>query len=142
MHEKENIFTKAETVSLKTVDDMVKFALGTHSRKGEKPDDISLYVDYEKGWKFMEEDKEFLVAYYEGWIKGCIEEYDGDFVEQPAETLKSIKEKGVNASKDLIQGDAREMADAVCGDVYQYYAECPETLKLIENSILDVQWEV
>lgn len=43
-------------------------------------------------------------------------------------------------SKYLIQENARELASAVCDDIYQYYADSTDTLKLIENSILDVQW--
>lgn len=105
-----------------------------------KPSDIKPYIDFEKGWKFTEDDKDFLIAYYEDWIKGCIEEFDGDFIEEPTTILNSIKEKGVEASKDLIQTDAQNMAEAVMNDIYNYYAKADDVLKLIENSILDVQW--
>lgn len=104
-----------------------------------KPSDVHDYIDYDKGWKFTEDDKKFLIAYYENWIKVQIEEFDGDFVEQPTETLNSIKKNGVEASKNLIQSDAVELSDAVCNDIYKYYVD-DENVKLIENSILDVQW--
>lgn len=140
MYGNEIIFTEAKTVSLKTVDDMMKFALGMYGRESQRPDDISPYVDYEKGWKFTEDDKDFLIAFYEDWVQGCIEDFDGDFIEEPTEILNSLKEKGVMESKDLIQENARELASAVCDDIYQYYADSTDTLKLIENSILDVRW--
>lgn len=140
MHSNENIFTEAKTVSLKTVEDMAKFAVGMYDREEKRPHDISPYVDYDKGWKFTEDDKVFLIAFYEDWIQGCIENFDGDFIEEPTEILNSLKEKGIVASKDLIQENARELADVVCDDIYQYYVDSPNILKLIENSILDVQW--
>ncbi|MCI8378631.1 MAG: hypothetical protein HFH72_08955 [Lachnospiraceae bacterium] len=105
-----------------------------------KPTDIKPYIDFEKGWKFTEDDKDFLIAYYEDWIQGCIEEFDGDFIEEPTKILNSLKEKGIEGSKELIQTDARCMADAVCDDIYHYYDGNEKILKLIENSILDVQW--
>lgn len=105
-----------------------------------KPSDVKPYIDFEKGWKFKEDDKEFLILYYEDWIKGCIEEFDGDGIEEPTEILKSLKENGVEKSKNLIQANARILAEAVNDDIYNYYAECPDDLKLIENSILDIQW--
>ncbi len=134
------VFTKEKTFSLSTIEDMVKFALRVCETKNQKTNDIEPYIDYEKGWKFTEYDKEFLVRYYEDWIKACVEEFDGYFVEEPTKTLSSIKENGVEKSKDLIQEDAREMAYAVCDDIYEYYKNDTDTLKLIENSILDVQW--
>lgn len=140
MHRNEIVFTEAKTVSLKTVEDMAKFAVGMYDRETKSPDDINPYVDYDKGWKFTEYDKDFLIAFYEDWIQGCIEDFDGDFIEEPTEILNSLKEKGVMESKDLIQENARELASAVCDDIYQYYADSTDTLKLIENSILDVQW--
>lgn len=105
-----------------------------------KPTDIEPYIDFGKGWKFTEDDKDFLIAYYEDWIQGCIECADGDFVEEPTEILNSIKENGVEASKDLIQESARFEAERVCDDIYNYYENSPDTLRFIENSILDVQW--
>lgn len=105
-----------------------------------KPKDIQPYINCDKGWKFTEDDKEFLMNYYEDCIKVQNEEFDGDFVEDPTEILSSLKENGVEASKDLIQMDARIMAEAVCDDIYHYYADSPDILKLIENSILDVKW--
>ena len=105
-----------------------------------KPRDIQPYIDFDKGWKFTEEDKEFLVKYCEDWIKVCIEEADGDNVEDYQQMLDSIKEKGVNASKNLIQIDARMLAEAVGYDIYEYYNGDTEFLKYIEKSILTVQW--
>lgn len=119
---------------------MVKFALGIYEQDENMPHDIQPYIDFEKGWKFAEDDKDFLISYYEDWIQGCIECCDGDFIKEPTETLNSIKEKGVQASKDLMQTDARLMAESVCDDIYNYYENSPNTLKFIENSILDVQW--
>lgn len=110
--------------------------------ENQKPRDIEPYINYNKGWKFTENDKDFLIRYYENWVKACIEEFDGDFVEEPNKTLSSIKEKGVMISKDLIQEDARELAYAVCDDIYEYYRNDTDTLRLIENSILDVQWNM
>lgn len=110
------------------------------SFKQRKPRDIEPYIDFEKGWKFTEDDKDFLISYYEDWIQGCVELCDGDFVEEPTEILNSIKENGVEASKDLIQSSARFETECVCDDIYNYYKDSPDTLKLIENSILDTQW--
>ena len=110
--------------------------------KNQKPHDIGPYINYNTGWKFTENDKDFLIRYYENCVKACIEEFDGDFAEEPNNTLNSIKEKGVIISKDLIQEDARELAYAVCDDIYEYYRNDTDTLRLIENSILDVQWNM
>lgn len=33
-----------------------------------KPHDIQPYIDFEKGWKFAEDDKDFLIAYYEDYV--------------------------------------------------------------------------
>ena len=38
-----------------------------------KPSDIEPYIDFEKRWKFTEDDKDFLIAYYEDWVQGCID---------------------------------------------------------------------
>lgn len=108
--------------------------------KKRKPSDVKPYIDYEKGWKFTEDDKEFLISYYEDWIKGCIEEFDGDGIEEPTQILNSLKADGVEKNRSLIQESARILAEAVNDDIYNYYAKCLDTLKLIENSILDVQW--
>ena len=121
---------------MKRVPNMINF-----EAKNQKPHDISPYIDYDKGWKLTENDKDFLIRYYENWVKAYIEECDGDFVDEPNRTLNSIKEKGVMASKDLIQEDARDTAYAVCDDIYEYYKNDADTLRLIENSILDTQWE-
>lgn len=108
--------------------------------KERKPSDIQPYIDFDKGWKLREDDKEFLISYYEDCIKVLNEEFDGNFVKDYIEILDSLKEKGVGESRKLIQADARIMAEAVCDDIYQYYADNPDILRLIENSILDVQW--
>lgn len=105
-----------------------------------KPSDVKPYINFDKGWKFTEDDKEFLINYYEDWIKGCIEEFDGYGIEEPTEIFNSLKENGVKGSKDLIQENARILAEAVNDDIYNYYAKFPDDLKLIENSILDVKW--
>lgn len=105
-----------------------------------KPTDIEPYIDKVSGWKFTEDDKEFLITYYEDWIQGCIEEFDGDFIEEPTKILNSLREKGIEGSKGLIQMDARLLAESVNDDIYEYYKDSPDFLKLIENSILDVQW--
>lgn len=141
MHGKTNIFTKEKTIPLNTVEDMVKFSLGGFEQENKRPNDIQPYIDFDKGWKFTEDDKDFLIAYYEDWIQGCIECADGDFVEEPTEVLNSIKKKGVEASKDLIQASARFESECVCDDIYNYYKDSRDTLKFIENSILDMQWQ-
>lgn len=140
MHNMENVFTKEKTIPLNTVEDMVKFALGGFEQKNKRPNDIQLYIDFDKSWKFTEDDKDFLILYYEDWIQGCIECADEDFVKESTEILNSIKEKGVEASKGLIQESARFEAECLCDDIYNYYKGSPNTLKLIENSILNVQW--
>ena len=38
-----------------------------------KPSDIKPYIDLDKGWKFTEDDKEFLISYYEDFLKFCNE---------------------------------------------------------------------
>lgn len=105
-----------------------------------KPSDVKDYIDFDKGWKFTEEDKEFLIKFYEEFLQGCIEEFDGDYSEEVTEILNSLKEKGVEASKELIQADADLAAGAFGYDIYMKYSDSPDILKLIENSILDVQW--
>ena len=105
-----------------------------------KPSNIKPYIDFEKGWKFTEEDKEFLISYYEGLAKFCIEEACGDGIEEPTEILNSLRENGVEKSKALIQENARLVAEAVDDEIYRYYDDDLEILKLIENSIVDVQW--
>ena len=140
MHSVMDIFTKEKIIPLNTVEDMVKFALGGFGQEDKKPNDIEPYIDFEKGWKFTEDGKDFLIAYYEDWIQGCIECADGDFIEEATEVLNSIKENGVEASKDLIQASARFEAECVCDDIYNYYKDSPTTLKFIENSIIDVRW--
>lgn len=105
-----------------------------------KPSDIKPYIDFDKGWKFTEDDKEFLVTYYKETIKALTEECGGDFVDDYQKILNSIIKNGVDASKDLIQGDAKILSEAVSDDIYNYYKNCHDTLKLIEKSILDVQW--
>lgn len=105
-----------------------------------KPSDIKPYIDLDKGWKFTEDDKEFLISYYEDFLKFCNEECDGDFVEEVSEVLDSIKEKGVEKSKELIQGDALTAAGAFGYDIYEKYSDDHCILKLIENSILDIRW--
>lgn len=105
-----------------------------------KPSNIKPYIDFEKGWKFTEEDKEFLISYYKELAKFCIEEACGDGIEEPTEILNSLRENGVEKSKALIQENARLVAEAVDDEIYRYYDDDLKILKLIENSILDVQW--
>lgn len=133
-------FTKVKTILINTANNMDKFALAGFGQENIRPDDIQPYIDFEKGWKFTEDDKNFLIAYYEDWIQGCIECADGDYAEELAEILNSVRENGVNTSRDLIQTNARDLAEAVHDDIYKYYDDSPDILKLIENSILDMQW--
>lgn len=105
-----------------------------------KPSDVKPYIDFEKGWKFTEEDREFLIRYYEEYLQGCIDEFDGDYSEEVTAILNSLKENGVEASKELIQADADLAAGAFGYDIYKKYSNDSDILKLIENSILDVQW--
>lgn len=105
-----------------------------------KPLDVKPYIDFEKGWKFTEDDKIFLINYYEDYLKFCNKYCGGDFAEEVTEVLNSLKEKEVEASKELIQFDAEIAASGFGYDIYKKYSDSPDTLKLIENSILDVQW--
>ena len=52
--------------------------------------------------------------------------------------IKSLKEKGVESSKDLIQENAKIAFEAVNGEIYEYYnsENSKDTLYIIENSIL------
>lgn len=106
----------------------------------KKPSDVKPYIDCEKGWKFTEDDKEFLISYYEDFLKFCNEECGGDYADEVSEILNSIKENGVEKSKDLIQEDALLAAEGFGYDVYKKYSDSPDILKVIENSILDIQW--
>lgn len=108
--------------------------------KKRKPSDISLYIDFDKGWKFTEDNKEFLLKYYEEYLQLCVKEFDGDFADEVSDILESIKNNGVAKSKELIQEDAMMAASAFGYDIYQKYSDSPDILKLIENSILNVQW--
>lgn len=105
-----------------------------------KPSDVKPYIDFEKGWKFTEDDKEFLITYYENYLKFCDEECGGDFSDEVSEILNSIKQNGVAKSKELIQSDAELAASGFGYDIYRKYDDSPDILKLIENSILDIQW--
>lgn len=106
----------------------------------QKPQDISPYIDFEKGWKFTENDKEWLVKFYEDYIRIQNEEFDGDFVEEPQSILNSLNANGVEASKELIQLNAKEFVEAVDNNIYKYYESDCDILRLIENSILDTRW--
>ena len=128
-----NPITTEKALMGESTEKIIKFEKG-------KPKDIQPYIDFDKGWKLTEDDKDFLIAYYEDWIEACIEECGGDGAEDYTKTLDSIKEIGVERSKDLIQMDARILEEAVCDDIYEYYKDSPNILKLIENSILDMQW--
>lgn len=97
---------------------------------------VKQFIDFDKGWKFTEEDKDFLVTYYSEYINVLNEECGGDFVEDCKKILDSILEKGVEASKELIQQDARISSEAVNDYIYEYYEKDSDILKLIENSIL------
>ena len=81
----------------------------------------------------------FLIAYYEDYLQTLKENCDGDFTEEIEEILTSLKEKGVEASKELIQEDARVTAESVMDMIYDYYSGEKAILHLIENSILDVR---
>lgn len=105
-----------------------------------KPFNIQPYIDFDKGWKFTEADKEFLINYYEDMIKVLMEECSGDFVEDYQKILNSINENGVEASKEMIQDDAKFTAESVHYEIYEYYNDAFDILRLIENSILDLQW--
>lgn len=105
-----------------------------------KPKDISLYIDCEKGWKFTENDKAWLTKFYEDYIRIQNEEFDGDFVEESQFILNFLNDNGVEASKELIQLNAKEFAEAVDNNIYKYYESDCDILKLIENAILDIRW--
>lgn len=128
----------AENFTAEKAQDLGKCIIREFEKR--KPTDVKDYVDFDKGWKFTEEDKEFLIRYYEEYLQGCIEEFGGDYSEEVMEILNSLKEKGVGASKKLIQADADLAAGAFGYDIYMKYSDSPDILKLIENSILDIQW--
>ncbi len=106
----------------------------------KKPLDVRTYIDFDKGWKFTENDKDFLIKYYEEYLEIVNKDFCGDGSEEIQEILDSIKENGVNGSKELIQEDALIAAGAFGYDIYKKYSDSPDILNLIENSILDVQW--
>lgn len=105
-----------------------------------RPNNIKQYIDCNNGWKFTEKDKEFLLKYYQKYLRALKEEYDGDFSDDVLEILNSIEKNGVKKSKALIQRDAMTAASAFGYDIYKKYSDSPDILKLIENSILNVQW--
>lgn len=105
-----------------------------------KPTDIEPYIDKVKGWKFTEDDKEFLLNFYEEYLQFCMEEAGGDFAEETLQTINHIKENGVEASRDIIQGDAENYALGFGSDIYAKFSDSPDILKFIENSIIDAQW--
>lgn len=107
--------------------------------KMKRPSSILPYINQCEGWKFTEKDRDFLMRFYRGWIKGLIEDADGDFIEQPTLTLESLMKNGVEESRDLIQMDAVSLAESVNYNIYEFYS-CNDTLKFIENSILTVRW--
>lgn len=106
-----------------------------------KPCNIEPYIDFDKGWKFTEADKEFIIVFLEDEIEAKNEFYDGDFVEEPMEILASVKQFGVEKSKDMIQNHAKFYAESVDNDIYQYYASAYDVLKFIEMSILALDFE-
>ena len=105
-----------------------------------KPSDIKPYINLEKGWKFTEDDKEFLLSYYKEYLDVLNEECGGDGAEDVQKIIDSIENNGVDRSRELIQADARFAAESVNDDIYNYYRDSANVLKLIENSILDIQW--
>lgn len=56
------------------------------------------------------------------------------------QTINHIKENGVEASRDIIQGDAENYALGFGSDIYAKFSDSPDILKFIENSIIDVKW--
>lgn len=93
-------------------------------------------LDFEKGWKLAENDKEFLLNYYFKCANILQDDCGGDGVEEIYEIINSIKNYGVEKAKDLIQTDAVCMAESVQWDVYKYYKGHEDVLTLIERSIL------
>lgn len=105
-----------------------------------KPSNVKHFIDCDKGWKFTEEDKGFLIEYYNNYLKCLNEEYGGDFSEDIEKILDSIIQYGVLASKDLIQEDALLATEAFGYDIYEKYSDSPDILKVIENSVLNICW--
>lgn len=97
------------------------------------------FLDYEKGWKFTEQDKAFLIKYYLDYAKVLKEYCDGDGLKFIQKIINSIKNYGVLASKDLIQEDVLNTLESVDWEIYEYYKEAKNVLWLIENSILDTE---
>ena len=110
------------------------------SKKSKVPHDIRQYIDFEKGWKFTEDDKEFLLNFYEEYLQFCMEEAGGYFAEETLQTINSIKNHGIEASRDIIQCDAEKYAIGFGSNIYAKFSDSPDILKFIENSIIDVQW--
>lgn len=108
--------------------------------KIKRPSSILPYINQKYGWKFTENDRNFLICFYRDWIQSLKEDVGGDFVEQPTVTLDAIMENGVEDSKDLIQVDAVLLAESVNFNIYEFYADYVDTIKFIENSILTVRW--
>lgn len=122
----------------------MKGVLGMHGIipfQKRKLTDIEPYFDTVKGWKFTEDDKEFLLNIYEEYLQFCMEEAGGDFAEGTLQTINRIKENGVGASRDKIQGDAENYALGFGSGIYAKFSDSPDILRFIENSIIDVQWQ-
>lgn len=108
--------------------------------KIKRPSSILPYINQKDGWKFTENDGNFLICFYRDWIQSLKEDVDGDFVEQPTVTLNSIIENGVEDSKDLIQMDAVLLSESVNYNIYEFYSDYSDVLRFIEDSILTARW--
>ena len=108
------------------------------SCKQNKTKEVCLEINFEKGWKLKEKDKNFLVNYFTSYADYINKYCCGDGAEEIDLIIKSLKEKGVESSKDLIQENAKIAFEAVNGEIYEYYnnENSKDTLYIIENSIL------
>ena len=91
-------------------------------------------IDFDKGWKFKEEDKQFILNYFKQAIE-VYKEYDEiDRVIEYQDLYNRLLDGSVKSLKKEIQEEAFELSECVHHEIYEYYDK--ETLKFIENAIV------
>ncbi len=129
MHEMTNIFTKektdnAQTITTLEIAEMMNIGHWQVLRKLDGREENGKHI---KGYVEILTDNQMVVSDYfsesvykdaSGKENRCynVTKLGCDFLAN-----KFTGEKGVMESKDLIQENARELASAVCDDIYQYY---------------------
>lgn len=98
----------------------------------------SVEIDFEKGWKLRETDKDFLLNYFRDYVNVLEKCCSGDGIEDVCLIISTLEKYGVRKTKDLIQIHAKILLDAVDGEIYKYYDSeySKDILYIIENSIL------